>query len=256
MSPVNYHLELPMQWSIHPMFHIDLLMPYWETITHGTNYQCPPPDLVDNEEEYEVEKILDSQLFGRRKWLQYLVKWKGYPDSDNMWVNKDDVFADDKVRTFEELNPDARIHLRATQFMNNPHPLLASSRSSSTSYFAPHIQSMSSNDIPSSEHSPSLGSVAPQACNTYIPHSDPVESAEITDTFRRLILHSPTQLGAEHAKTIFEVSVPDAQVLGDEDSLRVASQTTLVGPSQDGAVQHPALEEGSDSDNPDYQPDM
>ena len=34
-----------------------------ETITHGPNYQHPPPNLVDNEEEYKVKKILDSQLF-------------------------------------------------------------------------------------------------------------------------------------------------------------------------------------------------
>ena len=54
MSPVNYHLELPMQWSIHPVFHIDLLTPYHKTIMHGPNYQRPPPDLVDNEEEYKV----------------------------------------------------------------------------------------------------------------------------------------------------------------------------------------------------------
>ena len=37
MSPVNYRLELPTQWSIHPVFHIDLLTPYRETITHGAN---------------------------------------------------------------------------------------------------------------------------------------------------------------------------------------------------------------------------
>ena len=67
MSPVNYWLELPTQWSIHPVFHIDLLTLYQETITHGANYQRPPPDLVDNEEECKVEKILDSQLFSRRK---------------------------------------------------------------------------------------------------------------------------------------------------------------------------------------------
>ena len=113
MSPINYRLELPTQWSIHPVFHTDLLTPYQETITHGANYQRPPPDLVDNAEEYEVEKILDSRLFGRRRRLQYLVKWKGYPDSDNMWVNKDDVFADDKVQAFKDSNPDARMHLRA-----------------------------------------------------------------------------------------------------------------------------------------------
>jgi hypothetical protein len=105
MSAVNYRLELPTQWSIHPVFHTDLLTPYRETITHGANYQRPPPDLVDNEEEYEVEKVLDSRLFGRRKRLQYLVKWKGYPDSDNMWVDKDDVFADDKVRSFKGTEP-------------------------------------------------------------------------------------------------------------------------------------------------------
>ena len=105
MSPVNYRLELPTQWSIHPVFHIDLLMPYQETIMHSANYQRPPPDLVNNAKEYKVEKILDSWLFGRRQRLQYLVKWKGYPDLDNMWVNKDDIFADDKVQTFKESNP-------------------------------------------------------------------------------------------------------------------------------------------------------
>src|SRR6266568_5152178 len=38
MSPVNYRLKLPTQWSIHDIFHIDLLTPYRETITHGPNY--------------------------------------------------------------------------------------------------------------------------------------------------------------------------------------------------------------------------
>ena len=55
MSPVNYRLELPTQWSIHPVFHIDLLTPYCETPTHRPNYQRPPPELVDGAEEYEVE---------------------------------------------------------------------------------------------------------------------------------------------------------------------------------------------------------
>jgi hypothetical protein len=61
LSPVSYQLALPMQWSIHPVFHIDLLTPYRETITHGPNYQRPVPELVDGEEEYSVEKILDSR---------------------------------------------------------------------------------------------------------------------------------------------------------------------------------------------------
>ena len=86
MSPVNYCLELPTQWNTHPVFHIDLLTPYCETLTHGLNYQHPPSDLVDGEEEYKVKKILDLQRFGRRCKLQYLVKWKGYPDLENQCV--------------------------------------------------------------------------------------------------------------------------------------------------------------------------
>ena len=131
-----------------------------------------------------------------------------------MWVDKDDVFADDKVQAFKDSNPDARTHIRATRTTRTPHSPLASSRSSSTSYFAPHIQSMSSNES-NNEHSPSIGSVASR--QPYVPHSDPAKSTEITDTFRRLVLHSPTQLGREQAKTVFEVSIPNARVVGDED---------------------------------------
>jgi hypothetical protein len=91
-------------------------------ITHGPNYQHPVPDLVDGEEEYSVEKILDSWKFGRRQCLQYLVKWEGYPDSDNMWVDKDDVFADDKVWEFKASNPAKETHIRSLSAAKSPHP--------------------------------------------------------------------------------------------------------------------------------------
>jgi hypothetical protein len=122
LLPVSYQLALPTQWNIHPVFHIDLLTPYKETITHGPNYQCPVPDLVDREEEYSMEKILDSWKFGRRRHLQYLVKWEGYPDSDNMWVDKDDVFADDKVQEFKESNPAKETHIRSLSSAKSPYP--------------------------------------------------------------------------------------------------------------------------------------
>ena len=64
MSPVNYRLELPTQWSIHPVFHIDLLTPYHEMPIHGANYLHPPPDLIDGEEEYEVEHVLAKRRIG------------------------------------------------------------------------------------------------------------------------------------------------------------------------------------------------
>jgi hypothetical protein len=122
MSAVNYRLELPTQWSIHPVFHIDLLMPYRETIMHSPNFTRPAPELIDGEEEYSVEKILDSWRFGRRRRLQYLVKWEGYPDADNMWVDKDDVFAEDKIREFKSSNPEAETHIRSSFIAKSSHP--------------------------------------------------------------------------------------------------------------------------------------
>jgi len=122
MSPVNYRLKLPMQWSIHDVFHIDLLTPYRETDLHGSNYSRPASDLVDNEEEYEVEKILDSRQFGRRCKKQYLIKWKGYPDSDNEWVDKQDVHAPEAIREFENQNPASKAHINRGNTSESPIP--------------------------------------------------------------------------------------------------------------------------------------
>jgi hypothetical protein len=38
-----------------------------------------------------------------------------------MWVDKDDVFADDKVREFKASNPDSATHIRSTSVTKSPH---------------------------------------------------------------------------------------------------------------------------------------
>src|SRR6266571_4892848 len=58
MSSINYKLQLPDKRNIHDTFLAVLLSPYKETQVYGPNFMCPPPDLVDGEEEYEVDCIL------------------------------------------------------------------------------------------------------------------------------------------------------------------------------------------------------
>ena len=113
LSPITYQLELPDQWKIHDVFHVDLLTPYQETELHGPNFTKPPPDLINGEEEYEVEEILQSRRYGRGRKIQYLIKWKGYPDSDNQWIDADDVHADEALADFQKKNPDAVSHIKA-----------------------------------------------------------------------------------------------------------------------------------------------
>src|ERR1700761_8920509 len=67
LSPINYQLTLPSHWKIHLVFHVDLLMPYWEMAFHRENYTYPPPDLITDEEQFEVEQVLDSRTIGRKK---------------------------------------------------------------------------------------------------------------------------------------------------------------------------------------------
>ena len=95
------------------MFHVDLLTPYCETELHRPNFTRPPPDLINGEEEYEIEEILQSRKFGRGRKIQYLVKWKGYPDLENQWVDWDDLHADEALVDFKEKNPNAIMHIKA-----------------------------------------------------------------------------------------------------------------------------------------------
>jgi len=73
--------------QIHPVFHNSLLKPYKETMAHRPNFACPPLEIVGGEEgHYEIERILTSHPTRNWKSTQYLVKWKGYPDSENSWL--------------------------------------------------------------------------------------------------------------------------------------------------------------------------
>ena len=45
--------------------------------------------------------------------MQYLVKWKGYPESENQWVDWNDLHADEMIADFKMKNPAAASHIKA-----------------------------------------------------------------------------------------------------------------------------------------------
>ena len=61
------------------MFHESLLTPY-----KGQERNLrPPPELMEEDDVYEVERILDKRR--RRNRDEWLVKWVGYPTEEATW---------------------------------------------------------------------------------------------------------------------------------------------------------------------------
>jgi len=86
LGPVTYKLKLPKKWLIHPVFHASLLKPYKETDAHGPNFPGEPADLLPEDTDYDVERILDSRKpRSKRRKIEYYIKWLDYPDSENSW---------------------------------------------------------------------------------------------------------------------------------------------------------------------------
>ena len=78
VSNVNYRLELPQTMKVHPVFHVSLLEPASDITRLDTTIKA-----VTEDNEYEVERVLDQRR-GLRT-VEYLIKWKGYDDSENTW---------------------------------------------------------------------------------------------------------------------------------------------------------------------------
>ena len=98
-STVNYKLELPKGMRIHPVFHISLLEPAPKNAKIQTDMEVEP-----DEGEYEVEEILDRRVKGRQE--EYLIKWKGYDDSENTWEPRKHLRnCPEKLHQFHQRNP-------------------------------------------------------------------------------------------------------------------------------------------------------
>lgn len=120
-----YELDLPKTWrQIHPVFNESLLTPYVEPSYESQKKPDRPLPVILEEEEtgiYEVKLVHDSRM--RRRKLQYLIEWEGYPaQSDWTWepeINLAD--AKEAIADFHILHPSAprRIEIRL-QFHRNP----------------------------------------------------------------------------------------------------------------------------------------
>ena len=116
VGPLAYRLKLPHGMrQLHPVFNVVKLSAAPEDLILGRKLQAPPPPIVvDGEEEWEVEEILDSRWHWRR--FQFLVKWKGFSREHNSWETASNIKAPDLVAEYYQKHPAAPRHIRRTDF--------------------------------------------------------------------------------------------------------------------------------------------
>ena len=119
----TYRLELPPELSqLHPVFHSSLLKPFHDDIDRFVNrprINRPPAITVGEEKKYEVEDILKYRE--RRGVGYYLVKWRGWPDSESTWRPTSEVDAPYLVERFLRNNPSVQQQLRAKKTIRITH---------------------------------------------------------------------------------------------------------------------------------------
>ncbi|KAL0185666.1 hypothetical protein M9458_017336, partial [Cirrhinus mrigala] len=108
ITPVSFRLDLPAEYRISPTFHVSLFKPAGapEGVENldETAPQGPPSVIIDNEEVYRVNTILDSRR--RRGHLQYLVDWEGFGPEERSWVAARDILDPSLTTEFHAHHPD------------------------------------------------------------------------------------------------------------------------------------------------------
>jgi hypothetical protein len=113
ISDVVYELDFPLSYQkIHPVVHVSFLKEHKDGDEkfpgRPGRVPPPPPEVIEEETHFHVDKFLNhrySTPFSGLSYLQWLVRWKGYSETNDEWLFDDDVK--------EDLDPETYAKVRA-----------------------------------------------------------------------------------------------------------------------------------------------
>jgi hypothetical protein len=109
-GPVSVKLKLPQDWRrMHNVFHVSLVKPYLSRDGEARKHLVAPPPLqwLDGEPIYEVHSLVGHREWGKgkRKQLQFLVRWEGYtPEHDTWEPRKNLLTCNELIRAYKAVH--------------------------------------------------------------------------------------------------------------------------------------------------------
>jgi hypothetical protein len=189
-----------------------------------------------------------------------------------MWVDKDDVFAEDKIQEFKSSNPEAETHIRSSSIAKSPYPPAPTRSQLLYQHTSKYMSSDGNNElafeypagavadspIPFSQTNPvdtpvsvpipiidftTLQPLSP-AATVFSPRPVTASSSasDVAAMFRQLRVHTPAPLtpdgqrAASQANKTFTVSFTPAERQGDQTSVGMESGTVARPPAAVGAT--------------------
>ena len=103
----------------HPVFNVVKLIAAEDDPIFGRHIPPPPlPEIIDGEEEWVIEEVLDSKMVNGK--LRYLIKWKDFGIEHNSWEPWDNVHAPELIADFHRNHPGAPRRIRSIEFSSIP----------------------------------------------------------------------------------------------------------------------------------------
>ncbi len=85
----TYHLDLSVIYRVHSVFHVFLLESYNRRLNDDSILNYFILELIDDEQEWKIEKIL--QKWKRKRILYYKIQWKEYFIEYDQWISSEDM---------------------------------------------------------------------------------------------------------------------------------------------------------------------
>lgn len=103
----SWEVELPPDWTIHPVFHSHSLRKYTDNPLPGQRREDPAPiQLLPEQKEWELEGISGSKIVKAK--LQYQLQWVGADEDLEWYPCSDAMYAPHMIRVFHLKNPQAK----------------------------------------------------------------------------------------------------------------------------------------------------